>query len=79
MGKECTLCRVISIRIAVFAVKDYSLGWAKCRSPKEINKLSMTCFAEYYYLITNTAMDNFVIMNIIVVHIIVASMNMIVD
>jgi hypothetical protein len=28
VGKEYTLCRVIPIRIAVSAVKDYSLGWS---------------------------------------------------
>ena len=28
MGKEYTLCRIVSIRIAVSAVKDYSLGWS---------------------------------------------------
>ena len=55
--KSAPSAEFIYILIAVSTVKDYSLGWVKCRSPEEIIKLSMKYFAEYYYIITNTIMD----------------------
>ena len=82
VGKEYTLCRVITIRIAVFTVKDVSwegssVGPVSVFGGKIIN-LSIRYFAEFYYLITNTVMDIFDIMNIKVVNIIV-TMHIIVD
>ena len=50
VGEEYTLCRVISIRIAVSAVKDYSLGWSSVGLSvglrRKIIKLSMNYFAD---------------------------------
>ena len=71
MGKEYILCRVIPIRIAVSAVKDYSLGWSSVGLSvglrREIIKIEHDLFCRTIIVATNAIMNIIVVMNIIVI------------
>ena len=71
MGKEYTLCRVIPIRIAVSAVKDYSLGLSSVGLSvglrRKIIKIEHVLFCRIIIVATDAIMNIMVVMNIIVI------------
>ena len=71
MGKEYTLCRVISIRIAVSAVKNYTPGWPSVSLSvglrRKIIKIEHDLFCRKIIVATDAIMSIMVVMNIIVI------------
>ena len=71
MGKEYTLCRVLKpIRIAVSAVKDYSLGWSSVGLSvglrRKIINIEYDLFCRIIIVTTDAIMNVIVYMNIAV-------------